>query len=174
MKMEKYFGKNVRKKKHSITEVVLMEKKQKKKVKLMIADNMFTFMSSEEEEYSRCLAAEVDRDIKEVCRCNRKSVSSAAILTALNYFDQLHKNAATAEALKNQLAGYLAEIIHQQADLEALEKENRRLREENTVYRARLKEEYPKVVSKTPTVLPVRPVHYLLSGMGVQKGKKSS
>ena len=143
----------------------MMEQDSKKKIKLLIADNLLTVVSTEEEAYSVQLAEEVDDSIKALCRNCRKSVKEAAILTALNYCDEVHKGQTTVEELKKQLAAYLAEISRQQESYDALEKENRKLQEEVAVYRARLREEYPGKGMTLPPSTTVLCVRQLRPGM---------
>ena len=142
-----------------------MEQESKKKIKLLIADNLLTVVSDEEEAYSMQLAEKVDADIKALCRCNRKSVKEAAISTALNYCDEAHKDKEAIEELKAQLADYLVEISRQKADYDALEKENRKLQEEIAVYRSRLKEEFPGRGITLPPSSTVFSVHQLPSAL---------
>jgi len=120
-----------------------MEKQNKKRIRLVIADNVFTVLSSEDEAYSKRLAAKVDASIKEICQGNKTSVTAAAILTALNCCDSLQKNKSGTNELRHQLVGYLEEINKQQDINEKLRLENKKLRQQNELYRSRLKQEYP-------------------------------
>ena len=151
-----------------------MEKSQKSKIKLLIADNVFTVVSSEDEAYSKQLAAEVDRKIKRIYRDNRTSITAAAILTALNYCDEIHKIDMETDALKQQLGGYLAEISRRQTAYELLERENRRLREELAVYRARLREEHPVSEPAAPLSSPLHPISSLLPDTDLPSSAKKT
>ena len=71
-----------------------MEKEKKKRIRLVIADNMFTLLTSDNEEYSKQLAATLDSEIKEICRTCGKPVTVSAILVALNSSRQVQPTCA--------------------------------------------------------------------------------
>ncbi len=120
---------------------MIVVEKVKRKIKIRIADNEFHVVSSEEETYSQVLAAAVDRNIRDICKNARTSVTGAAILSALNYCDELNKSTRELEELKGQLSFYLDELVQQKAAYQELVKENRKLRGDLAVCRHRLREE---------------------------------
>lgn len=110
----------------------------KKKISFTIANNRFTVLSSEDESYSRELAKEVDDSIKEMCASGRSSVTAAAILTAVNSRDEIHKRENDIETLKKQLSAYLEEIVMKGQENRELKKENEKLRNDLAACRRRL------------------------------------
>lgn len=127
-----------------------MEKEKKKRIRLVIADNMFTLLTSDNEEYSKQLAATLDSEIKELCRTCGKPVTISAILVALNSRDELQKLQTGTADLRRQLFSYLSEITEKDNLIKQLRAENRRLKTENALYRARLKPEPPLSNERPP------------------------
>ncbi len=116
-----------------------MENKAKKRIKLRVAGNEFTLLSSEDEKYSRALADRVDRDIKNTCRTAITSVTGATILSALNYCDAMQKAQEEAADLRRQLSAYLEEIVELKATDVELEKEIESLKAENEELLSRMR-----------------------------------
>lgn len=111
---------------------------EKKRIEITVANNLFTVLSCEDEEYSKELAREVDSSIKSVCASGRSSVTAAAILTAINYRDEINKKDRDIEQLKKQTMSYFEDIVRKGARNNELEKELRRLKKEMEGYRKRL------------------------------------
>ena len=126
------------------------DSKEKKKITITVADNRFTVLSSEDEEYSRELARQVDDSIRNMCASGRSSVTAAAILTAINYRDEMNKKDKDIEQLKKQLVSYFEDIIRAGAKNSELEKENRRLKKDAEIYRRRLCEDSPTINENAP------------------------
>ena len=145
----------------------MMEKK--KKIKLMVANNVFTVLSTEDEAYSKKLAEKVNRRIMDVSIAGRTSVTGAAILVSLNYCDELQKSGDELEALKKQLSGYLEEIVKQRSRCEELEKENKKLRSDLELCRTRLKTQRPAADRTEPLSPPVRPVRRAVAVTGSEE-----
>ncbi len=99
-------------------------------MKLRVAGFDFTVISSEDEAYTRDLAARVDKDIKDTCRAAITSVTGATILSAMNYCDSMQKDEIIIEDLKKQLSGYLEEIVELKAACVETARENEKLRAE--------------------------------------------
>ncbi len=140
-----------------------MDNSEKKKIKIKIANNVFTVLSSDDDNYTAATAEKVDKQIKEICRTARTSVTGAAILSALNYCDDLQSLERDTYTLKKQLSSYLDEIMAQKAEIEKLTGENARLRTDIETYRRRLKEENSSASSGEPVSTPIKPVRRELS-----------
>lgn len=123
---------------------------KRKRISITVADNRFTVLSSEDESYSRELASEVDKSIREMCASGRISVTAAAILTAVNSRDEIHKLEKDIEQLKKQLCAYLEEIVMKGAENARLRKETDRLKNDLAVCRRRLMKESPTVNEDQP------------------------
>ncbi len=115
-----------------------MEKNAKRKIRLRVAGNDLTVVSSESEEYSRALASKMDKEIKNICRTTVTSVMGAALLSALNYCDGMQKAEAEAEELRKQLSACQEEIAALKAAADEIKSENEKLRTEADNLRAGL------------------------------------
>ena len=97
-----------------------MEKNAKRKIRLRVAGNDLTVVSSESEEYSRALASKME------------------LLSALNYCDGMQKAEAEAEELRKQLSACQEEIAALKAAADEIKSENEKLRTEADNLRAGL------------------------------------
>ena len=138
-----------------------MEKSEKKKIRIKIADNVFTVLSSEDDDRTYAIAAAVDRSIKETCTTARTSVTGAAILSALNYCDELKSMERDTQILRKQLSAYLEEIKKLSEENDALRSETIRLQADTVIYRRRLSEQ--STPSEEPVSAPARPVRRAVS-----------
>ncbi len=129
---------------------------EKKKITITVADNRFTVLSSEDEEYSRQLAKDVDSSIRSMCGSGRISVTAAAILTAVNYRDEIHKREKDIELLKKQLTAYLEDIVREGLKNSELSKEIAKLRSDIETLRRRLSEQSPTINENEPISPAVR------------------
>ena len=100
----------------------------------------------------------MDSSIKEMCKSGRISVTAAAILTAVNYCDDLKKAQDDIDRLKVQLNKYLEDITKQNEKYNALQKENIKLKTDIDTYRKRLIEESPGANEDEPLSAAVKPV----------------
>ena len=138
-----------------------MNNGEKKKIRIKIAGNVFTVLSSEDDDRTYAMAETVDRRIKEICRTARTSVTGAAMLSALNYCDELNTMERDTLSLKKQLSAYLEEIKKLGDENETLRAEIVRLRADAEIYRRRLREQSSP--SYEPVSAPARPVRRALS-----------
>lgn len=113
----------------------------KKKVKITVGGTEYTLVTQEDAEYTRKLAEEVDESIKDMCINGRISITAAAILTAVNFCDRLKKYEKEADALGEQIEGYLHAAAEQITKYDQLKKENEKLKKDIETYRKRLKEQ---------------------------------
>lgn len=111
----------------------------KNKIKLNICGFECGLCSNEDENYIRSIGSEVQQAINDMMESNeRLSVTMAAIITALNYCDEAHKSADTADNLRTQVKNYLEDSSHARLDAEESKRELERVKHENQSLRARL------------------------------------
>lgn len=147
---------------------------EKKKIRIRVADNVFTVLSAEEEQYTQVLAAAVDSNIKDICRSAHTSVTGAAVLAALNYCDDLNKATREAEELKKRLNAYLEQIASAEKERTALQKENKRLKAELELCRRRLRKENTAARENEPLSAAVKPVRRkLLHSAGAEAAEEN-
>ncbi len=78
------------------------------KLLLTIAGLSILINTSEDETYTRDLAAELDRDINSILNANTgASVTNAALLCAIDYLDNAKKSAKNANNMRNQVKDYM-------------------------------------------------------------------
>lgn len=103
----------------------------KNKVDVRICGMDYTLVGTESDEYIQRVALYVDKKMNEIMRCNSSlSTSMAAILSAVNVADDLHKASENESSLRNELK-------RTQEELQRLRNENRSLMEENAGLRRR-------------------------------------
>ncbi len=91
------------------------------RVKLTICGTDFMLSSDESVEYMQKLGGQVDREIRQLMEDNpRMSMNMAAVLTAINNADQVHKAEQSADHLRTQVTRYLEENKALRAEMEAL------------------------------------------------------
>ncbi len=113
----------------------------KNKVKVVIADNQFTLVSSDSESYTKSIAEEVNQKIDEIKQSNPGvSTTAAVILTALNYCDSIRQGTDDSESLKRKLNAYLEESAKDKDMISKLQSENEKLKKDIEIYRKRLGE----------------------------------
>lgn len=101
------------------------------KIKLNIAGSSYVVISPDSEEYVQGLAERLDQDIAEVMAANpNTSVTSSAILVALDYLDELKKNSAGADNMRAQIKDYLEDAANAKLAAEEARREVERLRRE--------------------------------------------
>lgn len=101
------------------------------KVKLSIAGSSYVVLTTDSEEYVQGLAEQLDKDMNEVmANSPTASVTSSAILVALDYLDRLEKNSAGADNMRAQIRDYLEDASNAKQAVEEAHHEVERLREE--------------------------------------------
>lgn len=136
----------------------MADNQEKKKVSFTIAGNQFTVLSAEEEAYTADIAGKIDQSIHEMCRNGRVSVTAAAILTAVNYCDEMQKSRRDLEEIRQKLEEYLNRMNVQQEKYRELSKECEKLKEDLKICRRRLSEESPGINEDDPISPAIRPV----------------
>ena len=102
------------------------------KIRLTVAQNDYYVLSDQSEEYIRGLAAKLDKEIKTLMEKSATvSVTSAAVLLALNYMEESVKQTEAADNLRSQIKSYLEDSAKTRMENEKLQREMEHLREEN-------------------------------------------
>ena len=107
------------------------------RIKLEICGSNYVISTTDSEEYVLGLAEKLDADMSQLLSTNHTaSVTTAAVIIALGYLDELQKNASSADNMRSQIKDYLedaakAKLAAEQArrEVERLQKEVQRLRE---------------------------------------------
>ena len=81
----------------------------KKSINVTVGGNEYRLVSSENDEYTRKVAAHVDSKIAEILHGSSFSIIDAAILAGINIADEYYKVLDTADNLRTQLKDYLEE-----------------------------------------------------------------
>ena len=94
------------------------------RITVTIADQEYTFLASEEQEYMEKVAAHVDTQIRETLKGNSKmSLLDGASLTAMNLADERFKDQESADNLRRQLKDYLEESSKLKLELSEAKRE---------------------------------------------------
>ncbi len=109
------------------------------KVKLTICGSNYIISTTDSEEYVNKLAERLDEDMTELMAQNPSaSVAASAVVTALGYLDELHKNSSSADNMRDQIKGYLEDAAKAKLAAEEARREAERLKKELD----QLKEQY--------------------------------
>ena len=101
------------------------------KVKLNICGSHYIVSAQEDEAYVLSLAEKLDKDMSAVlAAAPSASVTSAAILTALDYLDDLKKTNLGADNMRAQIKNYLEDAAKAKLEVEEAKREIERLRKE--------------------------------------------
>ena len=101
-------------------------------IKIEILGAEYTIATSEEEEYVRRLAREINTQVSQLLDRDAKlSPNAALILTALGYADSFYKSEQSADHMRSQLSDYLEDAARARIELDdarrELEKTRRQL-----------------------------------------------
>src|SRR5699024_12417716 len=78
------------------------------KVRLNICGSSYVVNTSESEDYMQNLADRLNLDMNELmASSNSVSITTAAVMTALNYRDELEKASGSADNMRRQIKDYL-------------------------------------------------------------------
>ena len=111
-----------------------MDTQPSAKVRLTICGSSYVVNTSESEDYMLNLAARLNLDMTEMMNAsNTVSVTTAAVMTALSYRDELEKASGSADNMRRQIKDYLEDAASAKMAAEEL-------RRENTLLRSRLQE----------------------------------
>lgn len=89
------------------------------KLELAIAGLYITVCTPEDADYTRELAAQLDKDIRSIlAQSDGASVTSSALLCAIDYLNNQKKAKRSADNMRNQIKDYLAEAAAAKLELE--------------------------------------------------------
>lgn len=109
------------------------------KVRLNICGSSYVVATSESEDYMQNLADRLNLDMNELMTAsNSVSITTAAVMTALNYRDELEKASGSADNMRRQIKDYLEDAASAKMAAEELRRENNALRRQVDELRRRL------------------------------------
>lgn len=101
------------------------------KVKLEIGGATYIISSTDPEQYVLTLAERLDKDMNTFMASSpTASITTAAVLTALNYLDELDKSTSGADNMRSQIRDYLEDASKAKLAAEEARREVERLRRE--------------------------------------------
>lgn len=111
------------------------------KIRLEICGSTYVISTTDPEDYTLSLAAKLDKEMNEFLTATpQASVTTAAIMTALSYLDELEKSSASADNMRSQIKDYLEDAGKARIEAEEARRELERLRRELSYLRADGKE----------------------------------
>ena len=99
------------------------------KVRLNICGSSNVVNTSESEDYMKNLADRLNLDMNELmASSNSVSITTAAVMTALNYRDELEKASGSADNMRRQIKDYLEDAASAKMAAEEARRENASLK----------------------------------------------
>lgn len=99
------------------------------KVRLNICGSRYVVNTSESEDYMKNLADRLNLDMNELmASSNSVSITTAAVMTALNYRDELEKASGSADNMRRQIKDYLEDAASAKMAAEEARRENASLK----------------------------------------------
>ena len=99
------------------------------KVRLNIRGSSYVVNTTESEDYMQNLADRLNLDMNELmASSNSVSITTAAIMTALNYRDELEKASGSADNMRRQIKDYLEDAASAKMAAEEVRRENASLK----------------------------------------------
>ena len=99
------------------------------KVRLNICRSSYVVNTSESEDYMKNLADRLNLDMNELmASSNSVSITTAAVMTALNYRDELEKASGSADNMRRQIKDYLEDAASAKMAAEEARRENASLK----------------------------------------------
>ena len=99
------------------------------KVRLNICGSSYVVNTSESEDYKKNLADRLNLDMNELmASSNSVSITTAAVMTALNYRDELEKASGSADNMRRQIKDYLEDAASAKMAAEEARRENASLK----------------------------------------------
>lgn len=109
------------------------------KVRLNICGSSYVISTTESEDYMQNLADRLNLDMNELMSSsNTVSITTAAVMTALSYRDDLEKASGSADNMRRQIKNYLEDAASAKMAAEELRRENDALRKQVDDLRRRL------------------------------------
>lgn len=110
------------------------------KVRLNICGSSYVVATSESEDYMQNLADRLNLDMNELmASSNSVSITTAAVMTALNYRDELEKASGSADNMRRQIKDYLEDAASAKMAAEEMRRENASLKRRIEELERRLK-----------------------------------
>ncbi|MDD4849347.1 MAG: cell division protein ZapA [Gemmiger sp.] len=110
------------------------------KVRLTICGSSYVISTNENEDYMQNLADRLNLDMNEMMSSSHTiSITAAAVLTALNYRDELEKASGSADNMRRQIKDYLEDAASAKMAAEELRRENAVIKKRMNDLEARLK-----------------------------------
>lgn len=101
------------------------------KIRLEICGSTYVISTTDAEDYTLNLAEKLDKAMNEFLTATpQASVTTAAIMTALSYLDELEKSSAAADNMRSQISEYLEDAAKARLEAEDARRELERLRRE--------------------------------------------
>lgn len=101
------------------------------KIKLEICGCSYVVSSTDSETYTLSLAERLDKDMNELMVSTPSaSITTAAVITALGYLDELSKSTSGADNMRAQIRDYLEDASKAKLVAEEAKREVERLRRE--------------------------------------------
>ena len=116
------------------------------KVRLNICGSSYVVSTTENESYMQNLAERLNLDMNELMASSKSvSISTAAVMTALNYRDELEKASGSADNMRRQIKDYLEDAASAKMAAEELRREvaSQRKRIEELERRLRTRQDIP-------------------------------
>lgn len=99
------------------------------KVRLNICGSSYVVNTRESEDYMKNLADRLNLDMNELmASSNSVSITTAAVMTALNYRDELEKASGSADNMRRQIKDYLEDAASAKMAAEEARRENASLK----------------------------------------------
>ena len=94
------------------------------KVRLNICGSSYVVSTTENESYMQNLAERLNLDMNELMASSKSvSITTAAVMTALNYRDELEKASGSADNMRRQIKDYLEDAASAKMAAEELRRE---------------------------------------------------
>ena len=116
------------------------------KVRLNICGSSYVVSTTENESYMQNLAERLNLDRNELMASSKSvSITTAAVMTALNYRDELEKASGSADNMRRQIKDYLEDAASAKMAAEELRREvaSQRKRIEELERRLRTRQDIP-------------------------------
>ena len=99
------------------------------KVRLNICGSSYVVSTTENESYMQNLADRLNLDMNELMASSKSvSITTAAVMTALNYRDELEKASGSADNMRRQIKDYLEDAASAKMAAEETRRENASLK----------------------------------------------
>ena len=121
------------------------------RIRLNICGAEFALTSDDSESYIHAIAEEVEAGIAGMVQKNPHiSITTAGIISALNYCDAKHKAEDSADNLRSQIKDYLEDSSRARTETDEAKREVERLKKELQTLRARLSEQTEQRAKAAP------------------------